>query len=250
MQDSVTIQEKIGLWLRTNKLAILVELAVVFVPLYVCMLINDRLGSDVVSLGGSTVLLGGPLLYIGLALCLAALWVVSRMRGASWSDFGVTRPKSWVRTVLMGLAVLLVFIVGMVLFGALLNAVTDIESRDLSRFANLYGNLPNLIINLVVNAWFTAGFLEEFLWRGYLMNRITDLFEQKSKFAWVVALIGSSIIFGLGHTYQGFAGVVKISIAGLILGMSFLGVKRNLWPLVIAHALVDTITFVQHYFAG
>jgi hypothetical protein len=119
----------------------------------------------------------------------------------------------------------------------------------MSRFDPLRGNLPNLIIN-VVAMWFTAGFVEEFLWRGYLMNRLVDLQGKQTKLAWVIALVGSAVIFGLGHTYQGLAGVVQISVAGLLLGVAFLTVRRNLWPLMIAHAIMDTVSFVGHYFGG
>jgi membrane protease YdiL (CAAX protease family) len=113
----------------------------------------------------------------------------------------------------------------------------------------MQGNLPNLILN-VVAIWFTAGFLEELGWRGYLMNRLIDLQGKETKLAWVIALVGSAIIFGLGHTYQGLGGVIKIIAAGLLFGAAFLIVRRGLWPLIIAHALLDTISFVGHYFGG
>ena len=102
MKDSIAVQEKIGALLRTNKLAILVEIAVVFVPLYALLMVNDRLGSDFVPLGGNVVLVGGPLVYLGLILGLAAVWVTSRLRGVGWGEFGLARPKSWIRTMLMG----------------------------------------------------------------------------------------------------------------------------------------------------
>jgi membrane protease YdiL (CAAX protease family) len=250
MKDSITLQEKIGELLRTNKFAIFLEIAVVVVPLYATLMISDRLGSDVVPLGGNLVLLGGPLAYLGLALSLAAVWVASRMRGVSWGEFGLTRQKSWVRTVLMSLGVALAFFVGIVmLVNPLIRAIPNIGPRDMSRFDHLRGNLPNLIINLVA-MWFTAGFVEEFLWRGYLMTRLVDLLGKQTKLAWVIALVGSAVIFGLGHPYQDLAGMVRVGAAGLLLGVAFLTVGRNLWPLMIAHALIDTLDFVGHYFGG
>ena len=54
--------QKFGELLRTNKLAILLEIAVVFVPLYVLLIISNQLGGDdFVSLGGELYLLGGLL---------------------------------------------------------------------------------------------------------------------------------------------------------------------------------------------
>jgi len=85
---------------------------------------------------------------------------------------------------------------------------------------------------------------------GYLMKRLTDLQGNKLKLAWMIALVGSAIIFGLGHTYQGLGGVIKITAMGLLLGAAFLTVRRDLWPLIIAHAVIDTISMVQHFFGN
>ena len=244
------IQERLGELLRTNKLAILLEIAVVFVPLYVLLFISNRLGGDdFLPLGGGLYLLGGALVNLGLVVTIAIFWVMSKIRGSTWSDFGLARPNSWGRTILIGVGVTLGIVVSFVLLASLIQLVFPVPQQDLSRLEIMHGNLPNLILN-VVAAWFTAGFLEELLWRGYLMNRLVDLQGNKTKLAWVIALVGSAIIFGLGHTYQGLGGVIKITALGLLFGAAFLTVRRNLWPLVIAHAVLDTISFVQIYFGG
>ena len=118
---------------------------------------------------------------------------------------------------------------------------------DLSRFDPLRGNLPNLIINVIVHACITAGFVEEFLWRGYLINRLVDLQGKKTTLSWTVAVVFSAIIFGLGHANQGLVGIVKISLIGLMFGIAFLTVRRNLWPLVIVHVVLDVVSFTVHY---
>jgi membrane protease YdiL (CAAX protease family) len=251
MKNPRPFQEKFGELLRTNKLAILLEIAVVFVPLYVLLIISFRLGGDdFVPLGGELVLAAGPLVNLGLILTLAIVWVVSKIRGSTWSDFGLARPKSWGRTILIGIGVTVGFIVSATLLTSLIVlAFPNTPAEDLSRFDFLHNNLPNLIINLVA-MWFTAGFFEEFLWRGYLMNRLVDLQGNKTKLVWVISLVGSAIIFGLGHTYQGLGGVIRITAVGLLFGAAFLTVRRNLWPVIIAHAVLNTIDFVQHYFGG
>jgi len=250
MEDPKPLQEKFFELLQTNKFAILLEIAVVFVPLYVILIVSHRMGgNDFVPLGGELVLAGAPLLYLGMILALAAVWVVSKMRGISWSYFGLARPKSWGRTILLGIGMTLVFLVAATLLSQLIKLVFQTPEADLSRFAPLHGNLPNLIIN-VVALWFTAGFLEEFLWRGYLMNRLIDLQGKNTRLAWTISLVGSAIIFGLAHAYQGLGGVIKISAVGLLLGGGFLAVRRNLWPLIIVHVVIDTISMVQHYFGG
>jgi membrane protease YdiL (CAAX protease family) len=236
--------------LRTNKLAIALEIAVVFVPLYVLLFISNRLGGDdFLPLGGGLVLAGGPLVNLGLVVTIGIFWLVSRLRGSTWSDFGLARPKSWIRTILIGLGATAGILVSFALLLSLLQLVFPIAEQDVSRFDFMRGSLPNLALN-VLAVWFTAAFFEELLWRGYLMNRLIDLQGKSTKLAWAIALVGSAVIFGLGHAYQGPGGMFKVMIAGLLFGAAFLIVRRSLWPVIIAHGLVDTISFVQHYFGG
>jgi hypothetical protein len=84
MKGSVTVHEKIGALLRTNKFAILLEIAVVSVPFIASVVASDWLGSDLVPLGGDVVLLGPPLALMGMIISLAAIWVSARMRGVGW----------------------------------------------------------------------------------------------------------------------------------------------------------------------
>ena len=45
-------------------------------------------------------------------------------------------------------------------------------------------------------------------------------------------------------------GYEKAGAIGIVFGLSYLFVGRNLWPLIIAHALIDSIDMVQHFFGG
>jgi membrane protease YdiL (CAAX protease family) len=182
-------------------------------------------------------------------LTLVIFWVVCKIRGSTWSDFGLSRPKSWGRTILLGVAVT----VGVAVVGTLLLSLIQLAlpnaPQDLSRMDVLRGNLGNMILN-VAAIWFTAGFVEELLWRGYLMNRLIDLQGSSTKLAWAISLVVSAIIFGLGHTYQGPGGVLRIMASGLVIGAAFLITRRNLWPVVFAHAVLDSLGFVLTYFGG
>ena len=246
--NPVTINEKIGALLIKNKLAILLEIALVFVPSGALYIINTQYGREFIPLGGDVVLLGGPLLFVGMGLSLLAVWISSRMRGIGWQEFGLSKPKSWIRTALLAIGVYVGFIITYVLIvSPILKFAFPDGVVDLSRFEHLRGNLPSLIINVIVHAFITAGFVEEFLWRGYLINRLVDLQGKKTILTWIVAIVCSAIIFGLGHANQGLMGMVKISLIGLLLGTAFLAVRRNLWTLVIVHIVLDVVSFTQHY---
>lgn len=251
MQKAISTRERIGELLRTNKLAILLEIVVVFLPVYLGVILSDGRGSDHTPLGGNVVLLQGPLVYLGMITTLVLLWGASRLRGAGWGDFGIKRPKNWSRTVLLSLGVAFAILGAVkIVINPIINAFPNVPPRDMSMYTDyLGGNLPNLLIQLV-NVWITAGFLEEFLWRGYLMNRLIDLLGKQTKLAWGIALIGSAVIFGLIHLFQGPVGIFKVGAIGLVFGLSYLAVGRNLWPLVFAHALIDTLDMVSHFFGG
>lgn len=75
-----------------GRLAILLEIVLVFLPLYVGMAVGDSIGGKYVSLGGDLVILGGPITYLGLLVTLIVLYIANKMRGVSLSDYGVRQP--------------------------------------------------------------------------------------------------------------------------------------------------------------
>ncbi len=61
----------------------------------------------------------------------------------------------------------------------------------------------------------------------------------------VVALVASSLLRGAYHLYQGFgAGLGNVAM-GLVFGYAWQRTGR-LWPLVIAHGVIDTVAFVGY----
>ena len=211
---------------------------------------SDRFGTGRISLGNNLVILGDPITYLGLIISLVLLWISSQLRSVSWRDFGLIRPKSWFRTVLMSLGIALAILLTVkLIINPIMNTLPNAGYQDLSRFDYLNGDLPNLVI-MLVNIWITAAFLEEFLFRGYLMNRLVDLQGKQTKLVWGIALVGQAIIFGLVHAYQSPIGMFKVGVIGLVLGLAYLIVGRKLWPLILAHGLIDSLDMVSHYFGG
>jgi membrane protease YdiL (CAAX protease family) len=78
----------------------------------------------------------------------------------------------------------------------------------------------------------TAGICEELLFRGYFFAMTSP---------WLTlggAALFSAFVFGLGHAYQGVRGVIKTTIAGLVLGAVYVGTGSLVWSMVL-HALID-----------
>lgn len=107
--------------------------------------------------------------------------------------------------------------------------------------------MPGEVANLVPREWYgkilwvvvslTAGFCEEVMFRGYVLTRLRLVFKTKS---WVLPVVFSCLSFGLCHAYQGVAGMVGVTIYGLLFALLYVW-KKNLWPCVIAHFLNNAI---------
>jgi membrane protease YdiL (CAAX protease family) len=80
----------------------------------------------------------------------------------------------------------------------------------------------------------TAGVVEELVFRGYFVWSLALIAP-----AWV-AIIASAIVFGIGHAYQGVAGILKTGVAGLVFGGLYL-LAGSLWVPMFVHAAIDVI---------
>ncbi len=67
--------------------------------------------------------------------------------------------------------------------------------------------------------------------------------------AWRAAVVVSSVTFGYIHSPWGVVGMVQTGAVGLVLGISYLVVRRNLWANVLTHVYMDTVLLVPLYFA-
>ena len=55
-----------------------------------------------------------------------------------------------------------------------------------------------------------------------------------------VAVIVSSVAFGLGHSYQGANGATRAGLVGLVFAVFYV-VTGSIWLPIIAHALLDIL---------
>jgi len=83
--------------------------------------------------------------------------------------------------------------------------------------------------------------LEELLDRGFLINWFERLFS-KTSFATTIAVLLQSMIFGFRHSYDISERSITVGIIGLVMGIAYVKFGRNLWPLIIAHCILNTIS--------
>lgn len=193
-----------------------------------------------IPLGGTPVL---------VALGALSLW----LRGEGARGVGLRRasPPGWRRVALLGVSVGLGYQLLSLYVVEPLTAHLVGKLPDVSMFTALKGNLRLLLIYAGVS-WTLAGLGEEFVYRGYLLNRIAQLLTRGGgpggRGGWIAALGATTVLFGLGHVYQGAAGVIDTALAGLVFGVLYILGGRNLWTPIIAHGVADTTAFALLYF--
>ncbi len=189
------------------------------------------------------ILLMALLIWIGIPpsatiYLLLLAWILLRLRGRSWRDLGLRTPENWKKTLLLGIGGgLFYFLLATWGIGPLIQSLFDAQ-KDLSVFDSMVGNFPMLLIWLAA-AWTLAAFGEEMLYRGYIQNRVEDLIQNAS-FKFIIGALASAMLFGLAHTYQGWAGAVTSVVFGIVLSAIYHLGGRNLWACILFHGVFNT----------
>jgi len=170
------------------------------------------------------------------------IWFWLQLRGDSVAAIGLKKPRNWLRSILFGVTV------AAILFIAVYLLERCGFRRDLSAFAAFKGNLELTLYQLGA-VIIGAGFGEEYVFRGFLFQRLAMLFGG-SKLGWGTACVIQAALFGVAHAYQNPLGMLLTGSIGLTMGVVFLATGRNLWVPIIAHTLYDTARIVGFYLCG
>ncbi len=171
---------------------------------------------------------------VPVALVLYLLWVYQRPHGGPLRSMGfdLRRPG-------FDLGVGSAVFVGIGIGGLVLYYVSrELGYNTSVSPANLtaaWWTVPMLLLLAVKNA-----VLEEVVMVGYLFTR-----WRQSGGGIVVVLVGSALIRGAYHLYQGFGGFIGNVVMGVLFGWLYLRTKRVM-PLVVVHSLLDIFAFVGY----
>ncbi len=191
---------------------------------------------------------------VSLLLTLALLTLYLRARGTDWSAMGLVPlpgwraklmvlPKAGLTLVAFAVVVALTTIVGPAVG---LDFLKEVPSGVEGRWGEVAGSVPHFLLWLTI-VWTAAAFGEEMFFRGYLITRLHMLFaggRLAPVIASVLAVVVPALIFGYGHYYyQGWRGAIVTGGIGLAFGTMLLLFKRNLWPMILLHGVIDTLTF-------
>ncbi|HKC28064.1 MAG TPA: type II CAAX endopeptidase family protein [Jatrophihabitans sp.] len=106
-----------------------------------------------------------------------------------------------------------------------------------TNFPDVWYRVPTLILEAC-----QQGFSEEVIVAAYLLTRLRQLGWTNSR-----ALVAASVLRGSYHLYQGYGGFIGNAVLGLIFGWWFQRTRR-VWPLIIAHSLIDAVSFVGYIY--
>ena len=172
---------------------------------------------------------------VPVALVGFLLWQATRPHlGRLGIDF--TRPG---RDSLQGLALALVIGIpgiGLYAAGRALGFTVPVQASGLDAY---WWTIPVLVLSAL-----RAGVTEEVIVIGYLFARLREL----GWGTWQI-IVGSALLRGTYHVYQGFGAFVGNVAMGMLFGWLYSRHGRVL-PLVIAHFVIDAAIFVGYPWAA
>jgi membrane protease YdiL (CAAX protease family) len=182
---------------------------------------------------------------IALNVCVRAavvsvlVWLLLRANGESIRDLGIARDGTG-RFLLrsLGLAVAL-FVVANVVLNSVFSAVLGHGAAP--PIAELFRD-PREAPYWVFSAIVGGGFAEE-LTRAFVLTRFEKLL---GRWGLAAAFVIDSLVFGLGHLYQGNASAATSAVTGAVLALIFLQ-RRRVIDAMAVHALFDLMGIAAAY---
>lgn len=137
-----------------------------------------------------------------------------------------------------------------VVIGLALAAVIGLPGLGLYLAAHALGLSVTIAASSLDDHWWRAAVLilaavanalaEEVVVVGYLLSRLRQLGRSENS-----ALLLSATLRGSYHLYQGIGGGLGNLVMGLVFGRYWQR-KSRLWPLVVAHATIDSVAYLGY----
>jgi len=192
---------------------------------------------------GVFIVLGHNIFHIlpnEVPILLVLGWISLRWRNGGWKYAGLSRPKSWWKTVMLAVVAAGILLLGSeLLVEPLVHRIWAEPEHVSNVIKSGASNWRQALVGLVV-VWTFAAFGEELSYRGYLLTRAAEVLGRSNSAYWT-AMILVSLLFGIGHYYKGPSGVLDSIYSGLVLGATYMLAGRNLWAPVLTHGIADTV---------
>ena len=186
-------------------------------------------------------------LFWSLSTLVIASWRM-KVRGVSWKDLGLIKPNNLWRTIGISVIIFVLIMTSIIIFELIKDylpfSITQDNSSEsaVSKFGELKGNW--MLFFSIIPMVLLESFLEELLDRGFLMNWLEKLFSMTS-FATVIAVLLQAVIFGFRHSNDLSERSITVGLIGLVMGIAYVKFGRNLWPLIIAHCILNSMSMIE-----
>lgn len=165
-----------------------------------------------------------------LFLALIFFWL-PKIEGERPSAIGVTAFRR--RHFVVGVAAYVIAFVPLSLVSYVLDSMGLPTLRSLQPTLNGYHTIT------LFGLFLTGTILEEFLYRGYLIERLTVLNGR----AWLAGIV-SWLLFTFVHLkFMGWVPLVEIGILAAVLTLVYLR-ERSVWPCVVCHGLNNALAYL------
>ena len=185
------------------------------------------------------VILAGNLLFLPLSALLVLAW--AHASGTPWPELGFVRPRSWTRSIVIGIAFGAFFKLAMKAIVMPLLGAPPVNAR----YHYLAGNpsaLPAALYAMIIG----AGFGEETLFRGYMFERLGKRLGTSTGSKMAIVLITTALFAAAHYPDQGVPGVEQAVFTGLAFGGVY-AVTGELFLLMVAHATFDLVALALIY---
>jgi membrane protease YdiL (CAAX protease family) len=171
---------------------------------------------------------------------LVIIILLLKIERESWKELGF-EFKNWKKQLLFGfgggLSMFLLISVGL---NTVLNNIFPKPSGSGS-ILSYFTEIQNLYIWLVIGI-LGGGFVEELV-RIFILTRFQKKFHCYGLY---FALICSSLLFGIGHIYQGAGAAISTGISGLTLGIIYI-IRKSALEVIAIHAFTDVFAILAAY---
>lgn len=165
----------------------------------------------------------GAIILHDVALTALALYLVWR-NGEGMAAIGWVRRGAG-REIAVGVALFVPLFVGLAVLETLLRAAGLADPLAPPAYLQPQSAIDYLFALLLLLA---VSVSEETVFRGYLLRRLTQVTGR----AWLAVLL-SSVVFALGHGYQGSLGVIAVGVIGVVFAVVYLKRGSLIAPMVM-----------------
>jgi membrane protease YdiL (CAAX protease family) len=173
-----------------------------------------------------------------------AAWVLLRRRGERWASVGLRRPSRWDVAIAGAIAL---YLVNMALQQWVVPALANVfaPQPQPSFLGYIRGNASGFALWLAIG-WVVGGFMEECLFRGFLLTRVSQLFVNPAV-GLPAAIVAQALLFGALHLYGGAFAFLYAAVFATASAIFYLLLGRNLWPLIVVHGLWNSVAMWSTY---